>query len=110
MFDVHTALRELVARDGSDLHLKVGSSPLYRVQGALGPDQAAPALSAQDTEDALHALLHDQAKLKEFTDDHEVDFSFEIADVARFRVNAFRQRGVISLACRAIPAKISTIE
>jgi twitching motility protein PilT len=110
MFDVHTALRELVARDGSDLHLKVGSPPLFRVQGALGPDQGVHPLSAQDTEDALHALLHDQTKLKEFTDDHEVDFSFEIADVARFRVNAFRQRGVISLACRAIPTKISTIE
>jgi twitching motility protein PilT len=110
MFDVHEALRELVARDGSDLHLKVGSPPLYRVQGTLGPDQVTPPLSAQDTEDAMHALLHDQAKLKEFSEEHEVDFSFEIAGVARFRVNAFRQRGVISLACRAIPAKISTIE
>jgi twitching motility protein PilT len=110
MFDVHAALRELVARGGSDLHLKVDSPPLYRVQGSLGPNQGAQALSAQDTEDVLHALLHDQAKLKEFSDDHEVDFSFEIAGVARFRVNAFRQRGVISLACRAIPAKILTIE
>jgi twitching motility protein PilT len=110
MFDVHAALRELVARGGSDLHLKVDSPPLYRVQGSLGPDQGTQALGAQDTEDALHALLHDQAKLKEFTEDHEVDFSFEIAEVARFRVNAFRQRGVISLACRAIPAKILTID
>jgi twitching motility protein PilT len=110
MFDVHTALRELVARNGSDLHLKVHSPPLFRVQGALGPDPATQPLSEQDTEDALHALLHDQVKLKEFADDHEVDFSFEIAGLARFRVNAFRQRGLISLACRAIPAKISTIE
>ena len=110
MFDVHAALGELVARGGSDLHLKVGSPQLYRVQGSLGPDQTAPALSEQDTEHALHELLHDQVKLKEFADDHEVDFSFEIADLARFRVNAFRQRGVISLACRAIPTKISTID
>jgi twitching motility protein PilT len=110
MFDVHAALRELVARDGSDLHLKVGSPPLYRVQGALGPDQGAQPLSSQDTEQVLHDLLHDQTKLKEFSEEHEVDFSFEIAEVARFRVNAFRQRGVISLACRAIPTKISTIE
>jgi twitching motility protein PilT len=110
MFDVHAALRELVARDGSDLHLKVGSPPLYRVQGTLGPDQGAQPLSAQDTEQVLHDLLHDQTKLKEFGEEHEVDFSFEIAEVARFRVNAFRQRGVISLACRAIPSHISTIE
>ncbi len=107
---MHTALRELVARNGSDLHLKVDSPPLYRVQGTLGPDPSAPPLSAQDTEDILHELLHDQVKLKEFADDHEVDFSFEIPEVARFRVNAFRQRGVISLACRAIPTKILTIE
>jgi twitching motility protein PilT len=110
MFDVHAALRELVARGGSDLHLKVDSPPLYRVQGELGPDQGAQPLSPQDTEDALHALLSDQVKLKEFAEDHEVDFSFEIAEVARFRVNAFRQRGVISLACRAIPTKILTVE
>jgi twitching motility protein PilT len=110
MFDVHSALRELVARGGSDLHLKVHSAPLFRIQGALGPEAGVAPLSEQDTEDALHALLHDQAKLKEFADEHEVDFSFEIAEVARFRVNAFRQRGLISLACRAIPAKISTIE
>jgi twitching motility protein PilT len=110
MFDVHTALRKLVASDGSDLHLKVDSPPLYRVQGVLGPDRTAQPLSAEDTEHALHELLHDQAKLKEFAEEHEVDFSFEIAEVARFRVNAFRQRGVISLACRAIPTKISTID
>jgi twitching motility protein PilT len=110
MFDVHAALRELVARDGSDLHLKVDSAPLFRVQGALAPEPDVEPLSEQDTEDAMHALLHDQAKLKEFAEEHEVDFSFEIEDLARFRVNAFRQRGVISMACRAIPAKISTIE
>jgi twitching motility protein PilT len=110
MFDVHAALRELVARGGSDLHLKVGSPPLYRVQGTLEPDGGAQPLTEQDTERALHELLHDEVKLREFTDEHEVDFSFEIAAVARFRLNAFRQRGVISLACRAIPTKISTID
>jgi twitching motility protein PilT len=67
-------------------------------------------LSAEDTEQTLHELLHDEAKLHEFTEEHEVDFSFEIEGVARYRINAFRQRGVISLACRAIPHKISTID
>jgi twitching motility protein PilT len=110
MFDVQAELRELVARNGSDLHLKVGSAPLFRVYGRLGPDEGAQPLSAEDTERALHELLHDQAKLKEFGEEHEVDFSFEIADVARFRINAFRQRGVISVACRAIPNEIATIE
>jgi twitching motility protein PilT len=110
MFDVQSALRELVDRKGSDLHLKVDSAPLYRVHGVLAKDDHAEQLTAEDTERALHDLLHDPTKLSEFSEEHEVDFSFEITGVARFRINAFRQRGVISLACRAIPHKISTIE
>jgi twitching motility protein PilT len=109
MFDVESALRELIAKKGSDLHLKVGNKPLFRVDGELATEQDASVLSAEDTEHALEVLLSDEAKLKEFADEHEVDFSFEIPDVARFRLNAFQQRGVISMACRAIPHKINTI-
>jgi len=109
MFDVQTALRNLVIRGGSDLHLKVAAPPLFRINGVLGAYAGDPPLTAEDTERALHELLHDPTKLQEFSEEHEVDFSFEIPEVARFRVNAFRQRGVISLACRAIPHKISTI-
>ncbi|HEX5225670.1 MAG TPA: PilT/PilU family type 4a pilus ATPase, partial [Solirubrobacteraceae bacterium] len=59
---------------------------------------------------ALRELLKDESKLEDFEQDHEVDFSFEIHEVARFRVNAFRQRETTSLVCRAIPHRISTIE
>jgi twitching motility protein PilT len=110
MFDVEAALRELVEKGGSDLHLKVGSAPLYRVNGELLADQSMDALGAEDTEAALKALLSDEAKLSEFAREHEVDFSYEIPQVARYRINAFLQRGVISMACRAIPHHISTIE
>jgi twitching motility protein PilT len=110
MFDVDGALRELVAKEGSDLHLKVGTAPLYRVNGELTTDPGADALIAADTEGALRALLSDQTKLEEFAQEHEVDFSFEIQGVARFRINAFQQRGFVSMACRAIPHRISTIE
>jgi twitching motility protein PilT len=110
MFDVDAALRELVQKDGSDLHLKVDSAPLYRVNGELTLDESVQPLSAEDTEAALRTLLSDEAKLGEFAHEHEVDFSFEIPDVARYRINAFQQRGVISMACRAIPHHISTIE
>ncbi len=110
MFDVQAALRELINRHGSDLHLKVDAPPLYRVDGVLARDEQTGALSAEDTEHALHDLLHDPIKLQEFTEQHEVDFSFEIVGLARYRINAFRQRGVISLACRAIPHKISSID
>ena len=110
MFDVTAALRELVAKEGSDLHLKVGSSPLYRVHGELTLDAGCEPLTGADTEQALRTLLPDEHKLEEFDQDHEVDFSYEIEGVARYRVNAFLQRGTISLVCRAIPHKISTIE
>jgi twitching motility protein PilT len=110
MFDVEGALRELVRKGGSDLHLKVGSGALYRVNGELALDASSESLTAEDTDGALRALLSDEAKLAEFAQEHEVDFSFEIPEIARYRINAFRQRGVISMACRAIPHRISTIE
>src|SRR6202171_6322740 len=110
MFDVQQALRELVKREGSDLHLKVGSGPLYRVHGELAVDDSAGLLTAEDTEGALKELLSDETKLEEFAQEHEVDFSFEIPELARYRINAVQQRGVISMACRAIPHRISTIE
>jgi twitching motility protein PilT len=110
MFDVKEALHKLVEKEGSDLHIKVNARPLYRVQGALASDESADVLTAEDTESALRTLLTDDTKLADFAQEHEVDFSFEIADVARFRINAFQQRGVISMVCRAIPHRISTIE
>ncbi len=110
MFDVKAALRELVAKEGSDLHLKVGSSPLYRVHGELTLDHSLPALERADTDQALRELLSDDHKLDEYAEEHEVDFSYEIEGVARFRINAFQQRETTSMVCRAIPHKISTIE
>jgi twitching motility protein PilT len=110
MFDIESALRELVSKGGSDLHVKVESAPLFRVNGELTADSGDAVLTPQDTDGALRTLLQDEAKLEEFAHEHEVDFSFEIEGVARFRVNAFRQRGAVSMVCRAIPHKISTIE
>jgi twitching motility protein PilT len=110
MFDVIGALRELVDKEGSDLHVKAGSAPLFRVNGELTLDPRAEQLSPADTESALRTLLSDEARLDEFAHEHEVDFAYEIQGVARFRVNAFRQRGLISMACRAIPHRVSSIE
>ena len=110
MFDVLSALRDLVAKEGSDLHLKVGAAPLFRVHGDLAHDSGADDLTSDDTNGALKTLLSDPLKLEEFSLEHEVDFSYEIEGVARFRINAFQQRGLTSLVCRAIPHRISTIE
>ena len=65
MFDVLEALRELVEKEGSDLHVKVDSRPLYRVNGVLAADESAKVLSSEDTESALKEILHDERKLEE---------------------------------------------
>jgi twitching motility protein PilT len=110
VFDVDAALRKLVSRGGSDLHLKAYSPPLYRVYASFGPLDDEPALSPEDTDEAMRSVMSDDSKQQEFERENEADFSFEIPDVSRFRVNAFRQRGLVSLAFRAIPNEIRTIE
>ncbi len=110
MFDLQAALRHLVEAGGSDLHLKVSSPPLVRVDGELRALPDGDALAPEDTVGAVHAMLSDPTKLQEFETEREVDFSYEISGVARFRVNAFHQRGYVSLVCRAIPVRIRTLE
>ncbi len=110
MFDFEQALRRVIEVEGSDLHLKVPSRPLIRRQGKLEPIPGSEALVAEATEQTFRAMLQDPVKLKEFEDEHEVDFSYAIPGVARFRVNAFKQRGSVSLVCRAIPFTIKTVE
>jgi twitching motility protein PilT len=109
-FEIHDALRHLVEAGGSDLHLKVPAPPMMRVDGAMHPFDGAERLSQEDTEGAVLAMLTDERKRTEFREDHEVDFSYSIPGLARFRVNAFQQRGSISLVIRAIPVSIRTIE
>ena len=110
MFDLESALRHAVEAGGSDLHLKVGAQPLARVDGRLRPIRGGQTLSAEDTLGAVGQMLHDPAKLAEFEGEREVDFSYEVEGLARFRVNAFHQRGHVSLVCRAIPTVIRTVE
>jgi twitching motility protein PilT len=110
MVDVDAALRRVIEIEGSDLHLKVPSPPLIRCQGKLQPVPGNDDLSPEDTERIFHSMLTNPKKLAEFEADNEVDFSYSISGLARFRVNAFRQRGSISLVCRAIPYGIKTCE
>jgi twitching motility protein PilT len=109
-FDLDAALRHLVAHEGSDLHLKVPSPPLIRLHGGLEPIPGSERLTPPDTASALQAMLSDPAKLEEFAAEHEVDFSYSLEGLGRFRVNAFKQRGSISIVMRAIPMSIKSIE
>jgi twitching motility protein PilT len=106
MFDIDSAMRALVERGGSDLHVKVGSPAMARVEGHLGPLFDEPALGSEDTERAFEAIVPDEKVRDEFAAEGEADFAHAIAGVGRFRVNAFRQRGSVSIACRAIPFEV----
>jgi twitching motility protein PilT len=110
MFELHEALRYVVRSEGSDLHLKVGSPPLARVHGKLGPLAGYEPLTSDDSDRVLREMLTDQEKLAEFDSDGEVDFACAVEGLARFRVNAFRQRGATSVALRVIPYAVRTID
>jgi twitching motility protein PilT len=109
MFDIDSALRFLVEAGGSDLHVKVPAPPMVRVDGELTPIPDAAVLEADDTDAALRQIA-DASVLEEFDSLGEADFSYAIPGLSRFRVNAFRQRGSVALACRAIPFQVRTID
>jgi twitching motility protein PilT len=110
MLDLHEALALLVRREGSDLHLKVGARPLGRVHGTLTPLDDYEPLKAEEAEQILRQMLDDQPqKMEEFDNEGEVDFAYAVPGLARFRVNAFRQRGAISIVARVIPFAVRTV-
>jgi twitching motility protein PilT len=93
---------KLVEMKGSDLHLMVETPPVGRVHGLLRPLEGYEVLRPVDTEDILGEIIPKKL-LEEFEEEGEVDFSYEVHEVGRFRVNAFRQRGSISIVMRFIP-------
>src|SRR3712207_4387532 len=109
MLDIDACLRHLVQSGGSDLHLKVPAQPLIRLDGELVPMPDSTPLTPLETEQAVYTMLTDEDKLREFKEEREVDFAYGIDGTGRFRVNAFFQRGAVSVVCRAIPFKIRTI-
>ena len=111
MIELPALLAHLVNVGGSDLHLKVPSPPVVRVDGQLQrvPDQ--PSVGREDTERILDELLADRpGKKTEFDRAREVNFSYSCPGIGRFRVSAFRQRGSISMALRFVPASVPALE
>jgi twitching motility protein PilT len=108
-FDLHFCLHHLIEHNGSDLHLKVPAAPVMRIDGSMQPIDGLAPLTPEDTERAVHEMLTDADKLHEFREEGEVDFAYSIPGLARFRCNAFRQRGSVSVVIRAIPVSIKTI-
>ena len=108
MIDIDAVLRELVNRRGSDLHLKVGRPPLMRISSDLLPSEFPP-LTEQDMQAVLQKLVG-TAGWTRLQSEYEVDASYEIGEVARFRLNAFKERGQFGAALRVIPLVTPTLD
>src|SRR5215217_3518113 len=102
-------VNRLVEMGGSDLHLKVGAPPSIRVRGLLNPLEGYEVLQPADTEDILKEMIPENL-IGEFEREGEADFSHAVHGVGRFRVNAFKQRGSISIVMRFIPFGIPKFE
>jgi len=101
MPSIEAFLREMIERGASDLHLTTASPPLIRLHGEL-VTLAHPPLGATDTKNLCYSLLTEQQK-KKFEEASELDFSFGIKGVSRFRGNLYLQKGAIGGAFRMIP-------
>jgi twitching motility protein PilT len=101
---------KLVEMEGSDLHLMVDAPPMVRVRGLLGPLKGYDPLRPVDTEKILREIIPKKLLEEEFEEEGEADFSYEVYGVGRFRVNAFRQRGSISIVMRFIPLGVPKLE
>ena len=105
--DINGLLRHMVEVGASDLHLKAGNVPFVRVDGELQPT-AFPALTPQDTASAAVALMPEH-KRQEFDETSEADLGYTMPAVGRFRINVFRQRGVVGLAIRRVRSEVPTV-
>lgn len=98
-----TLLQATVAAGASDLHLTVGRPPSARRDGTLVPFEGVGVLDMPETERMVMSLLDDEQK-RELAEVRQVDFSFGVEGLGRFRANAFNQRGSYALALRALPS------
>ena len=93
----------------SDLHLTASSPPLVRVHGVLAPLEGAPVVTAEETQQLLYQILSTEQQ-KRLEVERQIDLSYSLSGVGRFRVNVFFQRNAVGAAFRLIPHKIRTLE
>jgi twitching motility protein PilT len=104
---LRTLLDEMIERDASDLHVSAGDRPKLRVDGDIVNSTIEHVLTPRDTLQLAYSVLTENQK-KRFEMEDELDFSFGIANLSRFRGNVFKQRGCVSMVIRQIPFQIKT--
>ncbi len=108
MSNLHQLLKAMVEKGASDLHITTGSPPQLRIDGELAPLKM-PSLTPVDTKQLCYSILTDAQKHK-FEEENELDLSFGVKGLSRFRANVFLQRGAVAGAFRTIPYKILSFE
>jgi twitching motility protein PilT len=107
--NLRALLEEMIERGASDLHVTAGERPKLRVDGHITDSGVDHVLTPKDCLQLTYSILTENQK-KRFETEDELDFSFGIQNLARFRGNVYRQRGCVALAIRQIPFKIQTFE
>jgi len=102
-------LEEMIERGASDLHVVCNTRPKLRINGDITDSRFPLALSPKETLQLAYSVLTDQQK-KRFEIEDELDFSFGLANLARFRGNVFKQRGSVSIVFRQIPFTVRTFD
>jgi twitching motility protein PilT len=102
-------LEEMIQREASDLHITAGERPKLRVDGDITNSKIEYVMTPKDTLQLAYSVLTEQQK-KRFETEDELDFSFGIQNLARFRGNVFKQRGCVTMVVRQIPFQVKTFE
>ncbi len=108
-FNLRSLLEEMIQRDASDLHITAAERPKLRVDGDMADSSVAEVLTPKDTLQLAYSVLTENQK-KRFETDDELDFSFGIQNLARFRGNVFKQRGCVAMVIRMIPFNVRTFQ
>ena len=106
--DIHDLLKLVIDKKASDLHITEGASPILRIDGNLVRVNS-PLLKGEDTKDMIYSILTDAQKV-EFEENWELDFSFAVPDLSRFRVNVHIEKGNVEAAFRSVALDIKTLE
>ncbi len=108
-FNLRALLEEMIQKEASDLHITTGERPKLRVDGDITDSAVTDILTPKDTLHLAYSVLTENQK-KRFENEDELDFSFGIQNLARFRGNVYKQRGCVSMAIRMIPFNVRTFQ
>jgi twitching motility protein PilT len=107
--NLRALLEEMIEKEASDLHITAGERPKLRVDGDITDSSVPEVLNAKDTLQLAYSVLTENQK-KRFETEDELDFSFGIQNLARFRGNVFKQRGCVAMVIRMIPFNVRTFQ